>query len=897
LDSLEEVFDYCRAAFLRQELSLEGIEEMFENQLVISPPTAFSDGLVLLNCGVFLRSLKEGDLASAQLARKYLIRADQVLTDYLEDDDSVEEKQGFLLLTAWNYCYVGTDVASTLDLVERTLKKLIVTNDPAASIPSDVLACAAILSPLLPGVAPRRALALVCVMCATTILVGTTNILLQDIEEARDLLLFAEEIVEHPEQDSIFYNYHDIFFKTGMMVFNFMLDRFENRLGDYPEFEMFFTVFSRYIEDDEIEQFDPKNSEIVKDLTPVHLIDSYYIHNTEITEEIYKQIFNWLDEIELEDNFHTFAMGYILCTEFELKNSAIEEIGFDKKMYDLVMKSFPEGHSVRFRYKLIVLQLMASTREDDNFLYCVALAFGEALQTKSGYYTGLIQLLPHLHEYYHRYRPGASIFFGKYFLFLMELLTRLMEESFDMLRGLSEIGQHPLYGKLEDELVLSGRIGEALELRFFQRGTLQSLNGELQRSDFEFLKFVTEQEKEAQTLLDSLIDLEEKATLDECTEKAREILTFITENILSDKVISPSLKTSISNIDQYLPLGDHAIVYISLAEDVLTTELHTNNQHYKFEREVTGIVLKMHTFLLLYQIRDRNAETDKPKIKNLPFDLYKDVFVDAHEWLKNNRPDITRLTITADSFLGMLPFSALHDGDKELVEYYDIDFGIHDHVPYHSSSLNKVYQNAAVFSSAYSSGFSYQTLPEAQEEAEAIQDILKVSNVSSDAFFELDLAEQSIEEILSKGYDILHFSCHLEIDAADLYKSRLMIGKDGGYINIAHLVDMLERVPLPSLIVFSACNSGLVSYENGLVHSINQMFHVLGVPFVIATFWPLDDSLGKELMTYFYRYLNNQHSSTVSALAKAQRRVRVSEKYNDPYFWAVPKITSVHTNE
>lgn len=140
-------------------------------------------------------------------------------------------------------------------------------------------------------------------------------------------------------------------------------------------------------------------------------------------------------------------------------------------------------------------------------------------------------------------------------------------------------------------------------------------------------------------------------------------------------------------------------------------------------------------------------------------------------------------------------------------------------------------------------------------------------------------------EELANRYDILHFATHGSfagnapwLSHLEMYDSNLSVADIGRLKLDAYLVTL------------SACETAL---GGGRVSDIpngdewvglNQAFLAAGTPTVMASLWPIDDSVSSILMVNFYDTLGPEGKA--KALADVQRRFIRDPQRAHPYYWA-----------
>ena len=87
------------------------------------------------------------------------------------------------------------------------------------------------------------------------------------------------------------------------------------------------------------------------------------------------------------------------------------------------------------------------------------------------------------------------------------------------------------------------------------------------------------------------------------------------------------------------------------------------------------------------------------------------------------------------------------------------------------------------------------------------------------------------------------------------------------------------------LVVLSCCHSGQGEVSSEGVVGIARAFLFAGARSVVATLWAIDDEATLEFMKSFYQHLWGGESAS-SALQRAMKCLRDSDKYSAPKYWA-----------
>ena len=86
-----------------------------------------------------------------------------------------------------------------------------------------------------------------------------------------------------------------------------------------------------------------------------------------------------------------------------------------------------------------------------------------------------------------------------------------------------------------------------------------------------------------------------------------------------------------------------------------------------------------------------------------------------------------------------------------------------------------------------------------------------------------------------------------------------------------------------SLVVLSACQTGLGDISNEGVIGLQRAFKMAGVETIVMSLWEIDDRATADFMGYFYKSLITGHDKR-QAFREAQRQLK--KKYDNPYYWA-----------
>ena len=240
---------------------------------------------------------------------------------------------------------------------------------------------------------------------------------------------------------------------------------------------------------------------------------------------------------------------------------------------------------------------------------------------------------------------------------------------------------------------------------------------------------------------------------------------------------------------------------------------------------------------------------------------------------------IKTLVFVLDGYLRNLPMAVLHDGEKFLVEKYNIALapGLQLLAP---KPLSQV--KLKVFTAALSEARQgFPALPGVTQEVQQIAAQMPGSGLLNQEF----VSGRLHDRIKALSYPIVHLATHGQFssNAADTF-----IVTWDEKVNVKEF-DRLLRVrtgenqqPI-ELLVLSACEtaSGDSRAALGLAGAAIRS----GARSTAATLWQVNDESTAIFMTEFYRQLAAK-SSKAEALRNAQLTLLRNRDYQNPYFWA-----------
>lgn len=246
------------------------------------------------------------------------------------------------------------------------------------------------------------------------------------------------------------------------------------------------------------------------------------------------------------------------------------------------------------------------------------------------------------------------------------------------------------------------------------------------------------------------------------------------------------------------------------------------------------------------------------------------------------------LTIVPYGPLHKLPFHALYDGSRFLVEDFQVNYLPASSLLLHFNTGESQLHHRSDDSSPAGKRplvFGYSDnghLQRVRDEAQTIASLL-----DGTCFLE---SEATIARLIEQapGSSIIHLATHGQsrLDAPNFSYVRLADGQLNAID--AFSLDLREC----ELVTLSGCETGLALSGGGDEQlGLGRAFLAAGTSSLVISLWPVEDSATNELMKLFYQYLLKGESK-VQALRAAQCQLMRDDNsnYAHPYFWAAFRL-------
>ena len=337
---------------------------------------------------------------------------------------------------------------------------------------------------------------------------------------------------------------------------------------------------------------------------------------------------------------------------------------------------------------------------------------------------------------------------------------------------------------------------------------------------------------------------------DECVEAARSQTTALDHVAPDTVIVYPIL------------LPDRTDLLVSLPGGLKRVEV-----------PVAGPALEQRVTILRNAVEARDPLRYLQHAQHLYAWLIRPLEGDLARW------PIQTMVWVPDGALRLLPWAALHDGQRFLIEKYALAVTPSLTLTEPRPLARDKAQVLAVGLSSAVDGFP--PLPRVPEELRGIQRLYGGRVLLDQAF-----SPERLEHALREGhFGIVHIAAHGQF-APEAAHSFLLTAR--GKLTFPHLAQMVGRLrwraePL-ELLTLSACDTAQGDDRAAL--GLAGVAIQAGVRSALATLWQVADEAASVLMTTFYQQLQTPGMSRARALQQAQVHLLRQPRYAEPFFWA-----------
>jgi CHAT domain-containing protein len=313
---------------------------------------------------------------------------------------------------------------------------------------------------------------------------------------------------------------------------------------------------------------------------------------------------------------------------------------------------------------------------------------------------------------------------------------------------------------------------------------------------------------------------------------------------------------------EYFSLDERLLAFIVTDEQVSAVDLQCD------EKDVQQALEKFHFQLGVMPYRGehtvRHYATLVARISHHLGVLYDQLLRPLEPHLGKRR-----LLVAPHRTLHYVPFHALYDGQRYVIEHREVCYAPSAAVLHHCLATPKrPLQQAVLF------GAPDEAAPRVYDEIATLAPLFPAVQTF--------LREQATRTMLiaeAAGADILHLACHGRFRADNPLFSALRLAD--GWLTVHDAARLNLRC---NLVTLSACETGVSALAPGdELIGLARGFLLAGAPALLVSLWMVDDAATAQLMTHFYTQLL-AGAGAAAALRHAQCQIRASQSH--PFFWA-----------
>lgn len=242
--------------------------------------------------------------------------------------------------------------------------------------------------------------------------------------------------------------------------------------------------------------------------------------------------------------------------------------------------------------------------------------------------------------------------------------------------------------------------------------------------------------------------------------------------------------------------------------------------------------------------------------------------------------------LSLDGALRYLPFGALHDGQRYLVQRWNLPL-------YTSVTKNRLRDAVTPQWQAAGLGVTramgeFAALTAVKAEMNSIVKAAGSGVLSGEVYLDEAFTAMRLKDVSQRSFQLLHVASHFRFSPGTEVNSFLLLG-DGQQLTLGDIRIQNYRFDNVDLLTLSACDTGLGGGRDAQGREI-EGFGVIaqqqGAKAVLATLWPVADQSTATLMAEMYRRRQEQKLTKTEALRQAQLSLLSQSRYAHPFYWA-----------
>ena len=369
----------------------------------------------------------------------------------------------------------------------------------------------------------------------------------------------------------------------------------------------------------------------------------------------------------------------------------------------------------------------------------------------------------------------------------------------------------------------------------------------------------------------------DKSTKDEITAREHELMELLREAGSEDSgwVALQSMDLpNVQDVQQMLDPDELLIEYYAIGDSFQAFVVGRNEFNVvrnlttaaKVRASLKGLNFQLSKFHLQPEYVTKHASVLLAATKHHLQDLYGQLIAP----IQNSSTDSKRLIIVPHQALHYVPFHALCDGDRFLIDDHDITYGA-------SASVLKICRDKKPMNSAKHDlilAVADELTPFINDEVAALRELLPNAMV----FVGTEATEDKLR-LYAPSAGKIHIAAHGIFRADNPMFSSLKLGDT--WLNLFDIFNLQLGAELTTL---SACETGMSAvWEGDELLGLARGFLYAGTPSLVVSLWTVNDRSTAQMMQRFYKGLQGGLSKS-HALREAILEVKAS--FPHPYYWA-----------
>ncbi|MCK5876617.1 MAG: CHAT domain-containing protein, partial [Candidatus Marithrix sp.] len=244
--------------------------------------------------------------------------------------------------------------------------------------------------------------------------------------------------------------------------------------------------------------------------------------------------------------------------------------------------------------------------------------------------------------------------------------------------------------------------------------------------------------------------------------------------------------------------------------------------------------------------------------------------------------DTKTLVIVPDGPLRTIPFAALYNETEQRFLFDYVALAVTPSLTLTDPRTLSRKNIKILLNGLSKSVQNFSALPSVAKE---ITDIEKLFTESTSLVDEKFLLQTVTDTLETSPYDIVHISSHGQFDRNPEYSFLLTYDDKITMDRLEQLFKLNDlRKKQVELLTLSACQTAVGDERAAL--GLAGVAIKAGARSALASLWFVDDDATSQLITNFYKQLQDSNLSKAQALQNAQRNLASKRKYRHPAYWS-----------